>query len=191
MQGRKFPGWIRSLPPFQGPFDAPGFRPFRDARNLGFLFALVIPSICWPASAVPPTVNMVWSTRTYQVSAPPPFGEIQVTISVASAERVVGLEIWVGDRLVEVPGDLYADIFSPGEIDIAYSDPSQTSTGLVEYFVLAFEAGEAYRIEYDVEIAGCEPPCFDTVRDIVQIRVNADLSTEGKVSSLRYLGASE
>lgn len=108
-------------------------------------------------------------------------------MSIGSNQRVVGLEIWVGGDALEVPAEIYADILNPGQIDVAYSDPSQTTTKSVEYAVLAFEFGDSYRIEYEVEIAGCDSPCIDTVRDIAQIRINADLSLKSEISSLRYL----
>jgi hypothetical protein len=159
-----------------------------DSGFRWFLFALLIPALCGSAPVVPPTVDMVWSKRTYQVTVPPPFGDVQVTISIGPAERVTGLEVWVADDRVEVPAEVYADIFSPGDIDIAYSDPTQTQSESVEYFVLAFEVGESYGIEYGADIDGCEPPCFDMVRDIIQIQVHADLSLQSRLSSLRYLG---
>ena len=155
--------------------------------RLWFFPVILISAICWSAPAIPPTINLQWSIRTYQVTAPPPFGDIQVTMSIGSNQRLVGLEIWVGDDALEVPAEIYANIFNPGEIDVAYSDPRQTTTKSVEYAVLAFEFGDSYRIEYEAEIAGCDSPCIDTVRDIAQIRVNADLSLISEISSLRYL----
>lgn len=139
-------------------------------------------------SVIPPTINLEWSKRTYQVAAPAPFGDVQVTISIGRGRRVEDLDIWVGSDPVDIPPEVYADLKNPGEIDIAYADPSQAESKSVEYIVVGFEAGDSYRIEYDVDIAGCESPCFDTVRDIVQIRVNADRSIQSKISSLRHLG---
>jgi hypothetical protein len=160
-----------------------------SSRRRWACLAALIPAVCWSESAIPPTINLEWSKRTYQVTAPQPFGDVQLTMSVTPDRRVVGLEIWVGDNRVEVPSEVYANLFNPGEIDIAYSDPSLTASESVEYVVVAFEIGDSYLIEYEMEIEGCEAPCFDTVRDIVQIQVNTELAITSKISSLRYLGS--
>ena len=162
---------------------------FPNSRRRWACLAALIPVLCWSESVIPPTINLEWSKRTYQVTAPKPFGDVQVAMSVGPDRRVVGLELWVGGNRVEVPSEVYANLFNPGEIDMAYSDPSLTVSGSVEYVAVAFEIGDSYLIEYEMEIEGCETPCFDTVRDIVQIQVNADLAMTSRISSLRYLGS--
>jgi len=97
------------------------------------------------------------------------------------------LEIWVRDFEIEVKDDLYSDLINPSEVEIAYSDPEQTTTESVEYVSLFFEFGDSYRIEYDGDVPGCETPCIDMARDIVEIRINSDMTIGRRISSLRYL----
>ena len=158
-------------------------------RHLGFFFFILTPPVvCGAGSEVPPTIGMEWAKRTYEAVAPQPFGQVSFSIAVSPEGKVIDINILVDSKNIPVEASIYEDLGNPSEIDIGYSNPLQTSTESVEYIGFYFEEGDLYQFELGDNVPGCAPPCFDEARDIIEIRIYADMSIQRKNYSLRKPG---
>ena len=147
------------------------------------LLMCLIPVAGFSTTGSPPTIAINSINRIYEGNAPPPFRNLHFAFELDFERNVVACTIKIDGTVLNVSSEICSDIENPSDVDLGFSDPRQTSSQNVEYVSFIFEAGAAYLIELG-DVPGCESPCRDYARDIVEIRVYADLRIERFVSSL-------
>jgi len=148
---------------------------FCQIRFVAFYLAT---TVAFASSPIPTEILINWEERSYSTTAPDPFGRVKISIAAASNGTMVHFSIETAKGVVPIEGSLFEDISLPSEPEIAYSDPDQSKTGIVEYIDIVFEVGEPYLIDFGDDIPGCASPCTQLDRDLVRFRVKANMSVE-------------
>jgi len=156
-------------------------------RASSFTTAILLAACCATQASVgvPPTVGPVpWSSESYSVELPPPFGKVSIQLSVEE-ERPVALSVSFDGRIIEASREQLEDLENPTVESVSYA-PEDGKQSVAKYISLLVLTGESYKVR--------NKPCdnlddFTWERDFANFRIDVEGRMTREIVSFRKMDA--
>ena len=134
---------------------------------------------------IPNRVSVAWELTSYQAQLPPPFN--QITLHLKRTERkVIALEFIYGLKKISVPLREIGAFDYVGEPSISYKKNDLIKPNKLSKVYVSMEFGKPERFFWQEEDCN-EAECFDFLKNILEISINAEGEFNIKVTDIEQI----